>query len=47
MPACVGGGMCLRASWRAGNLVQAVSQQLTGASVWEKGMSDFPGGVLK
>lgn len=32
---CVGGKLCLRASWQAGNLVQAVSQQLTGASVWE------------
>lgn len=32
---CVGGKLCLRASWQAGNLVQAVSQQLTGVSVWE------------
>lgn len=31
----VGGQMCLRALWHAGNLVQTVSQQLAGVSVWE------------
>lgn len=31
----VAGEMCLRASRHAGNLVQAVSQQLAGVSIWE------------
>lgn len=34
-PSCVGGEVCLRASWCGGSLVEAGSQQLAGVSIRE------------